>query len=111
MILKQRDLVLLPHPFTNQEGSKVRPAVVVSGERFNKKSEDCVFVPLTTVIKDEPFSILINQEDLEIGKLLKPSRIRIDKIFTAKKSLVIMKIGQIKEETFRKIKKEIDGIF
>jgi len=53
----------------------------LSNNDFNKKCQDCVAVPLTTVIKDEPFSFMINQGNLETGKLLKPSRIRIDKIF------------------------------
>ena len=57
MIFQQRELVLLPYPFTNQEGSKVRPAVIVSNDFFNKKCEDCVMVPLTTIIKQEPFYI------------------------------------------------------
>ena len=111
MIFQQKELVLLPYPFSNQEGSKVRPAIIVSNDNFNKRCEDCVMVPLTTVIKDEPFSLIINQDSLESGKLLKQSRIRIDKIFTIKKSLIIMKIGKINDKTIEKIKFEISKVF
>ncbi len=99
MIFQQKELVLLPYPFSNQGGSKVRPAIIVSNDNFNKRCEDCVMVPLTTVIKEEPFSIIINQDSLESGRLLKQSRIRIDKIFTIKKSLIMMKIGKINDKT------------
>lgn len=111
MIISQKEIVLLPYPFTNLEGTKVRPALAVSNNNFNNKSDDCVMVPLTSVLKDEPYSIIITQEDLVSGKLLKPSRIRADKIFTVQKNLIIMKIGKLNEKTFEKIKLEINNIF
>ena len=111
MMFQQKELVLLPYPFSDQGGSKVRPAIIVSNDNFNKKCEDCVLVPLTTVIKNEHYSLILNQDNLESGKLLKQSRIRIDKIFTIKKSLIIMKIGKINDKTIEKIRFEISKIF
>ncbi len=111
MIFQQKELVLLPYPFSDQGGSKVRPAIIVSNDNYNKKSQDCVMIPLTTVIKEEPFSLIINQDSLTSGRLLKQSRVRIDKIFTIKKNLVIMKIGKINDKTFEKIKIEISKLF
>ena len=52
MIANQKEIVLLPYPFSDLEGSKVRPAIVVSNDFFNKKSADCIAVPLTTVSID-----------------------------------------------------------
>ena len=111
MIFQQKELVLLPYPFSDQVGTKVRPAVIISNDAFNKRCEDCVMAPLTTVIKDEPFSLLMNQDSLDSGKLLKQSRVRIDKIFTIKKSLIMMKIGKINTEMLIKIKSEINKVF
>lgn len=107
MNVQQKEIVLLPYPFSDLEGTKVRPAIVVSNNIFNRKSDDCIMVPLTTVIKDEPYSVIINQEDLTSGKLLKPSRVRADKIFTVEKDLIMMKICVINDKTFEKIKGEI----
>jgi len=111
MIFQQKEIVLLPYPFSDQGGTKVRPAIIVSNDTFNRRCEDCVMVPLTTVIKDEPFSLLINQDCLESGKLLKQSRIRIDKIFTIKKDIIMMKIGKVNNEMLVKIKSEIGKVF
>ena len=111
MQINQKEVVLLPYPFSNFEGIKVRPALIVSNESFNKKSADCIMVPLTTVVKDEPYSIILNDEDMDSGKLVKQSRIRADKIFSVEKSLVTMKIGIIKDKTFEKIKAEIFKMF
>ncbi len=111
MIFQQKELVLLPYPFSDQGGSKVRPAIIISNDNFNKRCEDCIMIPLTTVIKDEPFSLVINQDSLESGKLLKQSRVRIDKIFTIKKNLIIMKIGKINDKALERIKIEINKVF
>jgi len=109
--MKQKDIVLLPFPFTNLEESKVRPALIVSNDSFNKRSDDCVMVPLTTVIEDIPYSIIIDQEDMSSGKLLKPSMVKIDKVFTVEKRLAVMKIGSVNDMTFKKIKNKFLEIF
>ena len=107
----QKELVLLPFPFSDLESTKVRPAIIVSNDFFNKKGDDCLMAPLTTIIKDEPYSILLKQEDLISGRLIKPSRIRLDKIFSVQKDLISMRIGKINDRTLHSIKKEIDKMF
>jgi len=107
MNIRQKEIVLLPYPFSDLEGKKVRPAVILSNDKFNEKSDDCIAVPLTSVLKEEPYSINLNQEDLTSGKLIKPSRVRADKIFTVEKRLIIMKIGVIANQAFGKIKSEL----
>ena len=111
MNVSQKEIVLINYPFSDLEGKKVRPAIIISNNNFNEKSNDCVAVPLTTVIKDEPYSILLIQNDLSKGKLLKPSRIRTDKIFTLEKKLVVMSIGFVNDVVFDRIKKELNKIF
>lgn len=106
MKIYQRELILISYPFSDIQNKKVRPALVLSNDLFNKKSDDCILVPLTSVVKEEPYSVLINQNDLDEGKLIKISRIRVDKIFSIEKDLIYMKIGRINNKTFGKVKKE-----
>ena len=111
MKINQRDMILLPYPFSDQTGIKVRPAIVISNNNYNKNSDDCLVVPLTSVIKQNPYSILISQEDLASGKLIKPSQVQVNKIFTIEKTSVIMKFAVINTQTFNKIKSEISKLF
>jgi mRNA interferase MazF len=111
MNVHQKDIVLLPYPFSNFEGDKARPAIVVSNDLLNMRSDDCIIVPVTGVIKDEPYSVLINQENLVCGKLMKPSRVRADKILTIEKDLIVMNIGRLDDKMFDKIKSEIIRMF
>ncbi len=107
MNAKQKDVVLLPVIFSDQTESKVRPAIVISNNEINETSDDVMLVPLTSVLKEAPYSIMITDKSLTDGKLAAPSRARADKIFTADKSLIERKIGTIKQEILTAIKQEI----
>jgi mRNA interferase MazF len=111
MRIRQRDLVLLPFPFTDLSGRKVRPALVVSNDSFNRRSADCVMVPLTTVLKDAPHSVPVTQDDLSAGHLITTSRVRADKLFCVDKNLIRTKIGALTVTAFGKIRPEILSLF
>lgn len=108
MKINQKEIILLAYPFSNLEERKYRPAVVISNDYYNNKSKDCILVPLTSVIKNEPYSILINNQNLLKGNLIKPSRIKLDKIFCISKNMIVTKIGIVNNMIFEEIRK---GIF
>ncbi|VVB80812.1 PemK-like, MazF-like toxin of type II toxin-antitoxin system [uncultured archaeon] len=107
MNVKQKDVVLLPVIFSDQTEIKVRPAVVISNNEINEMSDDVMLVPLTSVLKEMPYSIMLTDKNLADGRLAAPSRARADKIFTADKSLIQRKIGTIQQDILSVIKQEI----
>ncbi|MAG78216.1 hypothetical protein CL616_02505 [archaeon] len=109
--MKQKNLILIEYPSTDFESVKIRPALIISNDKLNIMSEDCIMVPLTTIMKDLPYSIIIQPNDLESGKLIKTSRIRIDRITSIKKDLIIKKIGVLNNKQFFNVKKEIKNLF
>lgn len=111
MNIQQKDLVLVPYPFSNLSENKVRPAIIVSNNNFNEICPDCIAVPLTSIIKDNIFSIPIEQKDMKNGKLIKQSAIRTDKIFSIEQKLIKLKIGNVNDFLFDKIKEELNNIF
>jgi len=104
---EQRDIVLVPFPFTDLSSIKQRPVLVLSNNRYNQKTEDIVTCGITSNLKDREYSVLITKKDLEAGSLPVKSRIKIDKIFTLKQSLIRRKLGKVDEKTFIEVKKEI----
>jgi mRNA interferase MazF len=48
------DVVLVPFPFTNQAASKKRPAVIVSGEVYNRAKPDVVVMAITSQLRPSP---------------------------------------------------------
>jgi mRNA interferase MazF len=88
--MKKGDIVLIPFPFTDLTGSKNRPAVILITGDY-----DITVTFITTQIKwQEKFDILINPTQ-ENG-LKKPSLIRLNKIATLEKDLVIGRLGSLK---------------
>ena len=48
-MISQRDIVLISFPFSDLKSSKVRPVLVLSHDKYNRKFEDFIAVPLTNI--------------------------------------------------------------
>ncbi len=110
-MIQQRDLVLLSFPFSNLKSSKVRPAVVLSNDFYNRKSSDIIVVPVTTNLSLKEYAILLANENLESGRLIKDSKIKADRIMSVDKTLVKMKIGRVNAGILEKVRNEILKLF
>ena len=98
---------MLSFPFSDLKSHKVRPALVLSNNEYNRKFEDFIAIPLTTNLKSRGYSVLITNRDLESGSLVVQSLIKVDRVFSVSKKLVRMNIGRINKDTHNKIKKII----
>ncbi len=108
--MKQREIILVPFPFSDQSGQKIRPALIVSNNSFNAAGEDIVVCAITSMIKSNQYSVLINQNDLEKGVLYEPSVVKVENIFKIQKSLIIKSIGSIKSTVLVKIVQAINAL-
>lgn len=104
-LLHQREVVLIPFPFSNLRDFKVRPALVVSNNDYNKKFDDFIGVAITSNLSERDHVVRITNKEMEDGRLLVDSNIKVDKLFTVDQSLIKIRIGRVKIETFNKIKK------
>lgn len=108
--MKQRDIVLVPFPFSDQSGQKVRPALIVSNKGFNTTGEDIVVCAITSIVKSNPYSVLISQNDLEKGILYEPSVVKVENTFKIQKLLIIKSIGSIKSTVWIKVVQAINKL-
>lgn len=108
---KQKDILIVPFPFTDLTSIKQRPVLVISNDKYNFSTEDIIVCGITSNLKDTRCSVLIENKNLTDGKIPTISRIKVDKIITLKKSLVKKKIGRLNDETFEKVKSEISKMF
>ena len=109
LIITQRDLVLLPFPFSDQSGTKVRPALIISNSNYNNVSQDVVVLAVTSKISGN-FKVTITNEDLDEGNLIVKSCIKVDSVFKISKSLIIKKIGVVSKSIFNKTTKILNSI-
>jgi mRNA interferase MazF len=102
-MIEQRDLLLVPFPFSNQSGKKVRPVIVISNNDFNKFSEDILVMGVTSNILKEDYTINLTNSNLDEGKLFTKCSIKIENLLKLDKELVIKKIGKINQTTLKNI--------
>ena len=104
--MRRWDVVLLAYPFDDWSGAKVRPAIVVSSDEYNSRSEDAVFVLITSnTDKRSDFDFLVADIHPEFARsgLAKSSMIRADMIWTLKQVLVKRTLGIVGEGIRREI--------
>ena len=94
------EILLVELIFTDTVERKLRPVVVLK-----EYKEDILIIPLTTNLKRK--GILITNNDLKEGFLMKDSVAVTNKIFFLNKDIVIKKIGKLREEKIKEIKKEV----
>ena len=108
--MEQRDLLLVPFPFSDQTGKKVRPIIVIGNNNFNEHSEDILVVGVTSNILKDKYTIDLSNNDLEEGKLIAKCCIKVENILKIDKELIIKKIGKIKKEKFKLITDKLTEI-
>ena len=75
------EIVLLDYPYTNQAGSKVRPAVIISQSSTEKG--DITVAYMTSEVDNyvfDSYAVVVEPGDVECGTIRKQSVIRVDKV-------------------------------
>ena len=98
---KQADIVVVKFPFTDGSEFKRRPALIISNDLVNK-TEDYLIVQITSKYNNDDLSVNIEDSDC-LKSLQLDSYIRIHKIFTIHKSLILSKITEVKPDFFKSV--------
>jgi len=95
-MIKRGDIVLIKYPYTDLSSGKVRPALVISSDKFMQTSQNAVFLPISSNT-DNPHEteILISKEDPDFPStgLLESSVIKTEIILTLEKKLATRMLG------------------
>ena len=101
------DIVVLPFPFSDSTNSKKRPALVVA----NTKGDDIILSQITSVTRQDTYTIELKQENFKNGSLNQKSLVRTNKLFTADQSLILYKIGILNYSKIKEIENRLVNIF
>jgi len=97
---KQWDIILVKFPFTEEDTSKKRPALIISSTDFNQEDR-VVILQITSNINENSSGYLI--QDWQEARLLKPALIKM-KFATIKKSIIDKKLGKLSDRDKSNIK-------
>lgn len=102
-MINQRSILLVPFPFSDQSGKKVRPVLVLSNYDYNRFGDDVLVCAITSNLRPSNYSIIINGKNLESGKLYEKSSIKVDSLLKINKNLIIKNIGMLNKATFQEV--------
>ena len=95
-MLSQGDIDLVPFPFTDGDGSKLRPALVVA---LSERHQDALLAFISSKLNgpphDDELDILSDQPNFEMSGLKVSSRLRLTRMTTLAISLVQRRIGTL----------------
>jgi mRNA interferase MazF len=101
--IRQREIVLMPFPYSDLSQSKKRPALVVSSDEFNTARHDVICCSITSNPAREYKTIDVTNKDLESGFLEFESKIKPYHLFTVSKERVYMSLGFLKKQKFNDV--------
>jgi mRNA interferase MazF len=109
MNFSKGDIVIIPVPFTDNKGYKLRPAVVISNDTVHQTG-DVMIVQITSKSKQgDPLSIPISDSDVTDGLPVR-SYIRVHKIFVLEKELIKGKVSSLRTAKYRELIQRISQI-
>lgn len=99
--MTKADIILIPFPFTDLTGNKLRPAIVLI-----EIGQDLTICFITTQLKWEELT------DIELlptkyNGIKKPSLIRLSKIATVDKSLAVGKLGELQKNKMEELNSKL----
>jgi mRNA interferase MazF len=100
MMYNQRDIVLIPFPYSDLTGSKKRPALIISNSLLNRTEDRICCLVTSNFQKDD---ILIEKGSFEEGKLPFKSWIKPHRLFTINSRIVKKKLCKINADFHKKV--------
>jgi len=108
--IEQRDIILVPFPYSDLTGSKRRPALVVSSSAFNEREIDVICCAITSSSARDPKAIAITNSDVDPAFLIVDSKVKPSKLFTVSKTIVYKKLGKLKANKFNEVMSSIYAV-
>ena len=94
MPYRQRDLLLVPIPFSDLASAKIRPVLVLSNDRYNQDGPDILVAAITSNTAPRSFIVPIDSPQLEEGVMKRASVVRADKIFSIDQAIALRRFGR-----------------
>jgi mRNA interferase MazF len=107
IIAKQRDIVLIPFPYSDFSQYKQRPVLILSNDKHNEAGKDIICCAITSNPRSYKGSIPVYDEHLETGTLFYKSRIKPNKLFTLHQDTIIKRLARLNRYTATLVIKEL----
>jgi mRNA interferase MazF len=101
------DVVLVPFPFSDLSGSKLRPAAVVS----KAERGEVILCQITSRAYASKIAMPLADANFEEGGLQRTSFARYDKLFTTSPSIIVRTVGTLDWAATDELQGRVAGLF
>ena len=108
--INQREVILIPFPFSDLSGTKVRPALVISNDEYNTKNQDVVVLAITSNLLPNRYKVFLDRNDLDTGFIPVKSAIRVDKPFSFLQAKALKVLAKISTQKLQHVKTTLQNI-
>ena len=96
------EVVLVPFPFSGEDGYKPRPAIVLASWPY-KNSRDYSLCMISTQFDTDPYLMEISTSDLLVGELSRTCYVRPTYNFSADEAFIRHSIGRMRPEKLKAV--------
>jgi mRNA interferase MazF len=107
--VKQRDIILIPFPFSDLSTSKRRPAIIISNSSYNTHNDDVICCAITSNPRNYAGCVPITNADLDEGQLNNESQIKPTKVFTLSRNLIIKPLAKLNIEKSKEVIRNLNS--
>jgi mRNA interferase MazF len=106
--MRKGEIVLIPFPFTDLSGQKVRPALILHA---NNRAEDCLvaFISSRPQVRMHGFDIAVTSSKRNGLKF--DSVVKVNKVATLQKKTVIGKLGTLESSLLEDVNNKLRTLF
>lgn len=97
------DIVVIPFPFSDLSSSKKRPALVLA----DLQGDDIILCQITSQASADPNAVLLTNNDMMSGSLVKSGYIRPTRLFTADKNIILRKVATANASKYGQVVQKI----
>lgn len=106
--MSKGDIILVPFPFTDLSGHKVRPALVLYD---SKAGEDCVLTFISSLKQKRLGVFEVSVSASTRNGLKVDSVVRLEKIATLQKKIMLGKLGTLENPLLAKVNLKLKNLF
>jgi mRNA interferase MazF len=101
-------IILVPFPFTDLSGHKVRPCLVLSAQ---KRGDDCIVAFLSSVEQKRPKQFDLKVRMTSQNGLKKDSLLKLDKLATLQRTIIIGELGMLEASVMKTVDAKLKQLF